>query len=214
MSLLAQLGLPAAALTVLQVIAAIGGAFVGWFISDPVARITYRLAVQKPIPGWSLPWIKLCCAALVGLLIYYFVSLGGGPGGWGYGPGLGGGPGKGAGGKETDAVSRDRSDDKTRADKTPPGDKAPKAVVRRPVEIEVLGGKRYPGDERYYLLRPAAKAMTLGEVEAYFKDNGSKLELHVVLTDESPDDITGITAALTRLADRFQIPSLVERPNR
>jgi hypothetical protein len=76
----------------------------------------------------------------------------------------------------------------------------------------VLGGKRYPGEERYYRLRSTGKALTLAQVEAYFKENSARLELHIVLTDDSPDDITGITAALTRLADRYQIASLIERP--
>src|SRR5947209_15607769 len=97
MSVFAQLGLPEAALAVLRVIAGVGGAFVGWFVSDPLARVTYRLAAGKPIPGWTLPWIKVAGAILVGLLVYFFIPLGGGPGGWGYGPGLGGGPGKGPG---------------------------------------------------------------------------------------------------------------------
>jgi hypothetical protein len=216
---LAQFGLPEAALFVLSVIAGVGGAFVGWFVSDPVARITYRLVTGKPIPGWTLPWIKITCAVLLGLLVYFLVQLGGGPGGLGYGPGLGGGPGKGpgAGGKDTGAATTDSgtpADKKASQDKTKSGTKPPEAVVRKPVEIEVLGGKRYPGDERYYLLRATDKAMTIAEVEAYFKEHGSKLELHIVLTDESPDDSTGITDALTRLAGHYQILSLVDRPKK
>jgi len=208
MSVFAQLGLPEAALAVLRVIAGVGGAFVGWFVSDPLARVTYRLAAGKPIPGWTLPWIKVAGAILVGLLVYFFIPLGGGPGGWGYGPGLGGGPGKGPGegGTQTNGnAASGKTDEKQPADsKQKSVEKSPEAVVRKPVEIEVLGGKRYPGENRYYLLRTTGKAMTLPEVETYFKEHGSKLELHVVITNDSPDNaITGVTDALTGLASRY-----------
>jgi hypothetical protein len=205
---LAQSGIGEMALFVLRVIAAIGGAFVGWFLSDPLARISYRIAVQKPIPGWSLPWVKMGGAALLGLLVYFLIPLGGGPGGWGFGPGLGGGPGKGLGeggsSKETGAVAQDgkKIDDK----KTTPADKGP----RKSIEVEVLGGKRYPGEDRYYLLRSAGKAMRLKEVEEYFTEHGGKLELRVILTDESPDRGQGIIEDLRRLADRFEIPNVLQ----
>ncbi len=216
MSLFAQLGLPEAALAVLRVIAGVGGAFVGWFVSDPLARATYRLAAARPIPGWTLPWIKVAGAVLVGLLVYFFIPLGGGPGGWGYGPGLGGGPGKGSGEGGTQDAGKAASgtaETQPAKDKDNAAKKSPEAVVRKPVEIEVLGGKRYPGDGRYYLLRGTGKAMTLPEVEAYFKEHAkkSKLLLHVIVTQDSPDNaITGVTEALTELANRYQIPSLVK----
>jgi hypothetical protein len=116
MSLFGQLGLPEAALGVLRVIAAIGGAFVGWLMSDPAARGAYWLAAHKPIPGWSLPWIKLASAAALGLLVYFFIPLGGGPGGWGYGPGTGGGAGQGAGvgGKDTGTTVHSSKPDRAR----------------------------------------------------------------------------------------------------
>jgi hypothetical protein len=223
LSLLAQFGIGEAALWVVRVIAAVGGAFVGWFVTDPIARIAYRLAAHKPIPGWTLPWLKAGGATLLALLIYFFIPLGGGPGGWGHGPGLGGGPGKGPGeggtGKDTAAVKDGgkKADDtkaSTEKDKTKLPGKTPETTVRKPVEIEVLGGERVSADERYYLLRPTGKAMSLKEVEAYFKENGAKLELHIVLTEDSPDEGLGIIEDLTRLADRYQIPSLIVRPKK
>jgi hypothetical protein len=207
-------GLPEAALWVLRVIAAIGGVFVGWFVSDPLARVGYRLIAGKPIPGWTLPWIKITGALVLGLLVYYFIPLGGGPGGWGYGPGLGGGPGKGPGegGGETQGKAASGKAEKQQSmAKDKPGEKSPEAVVRKPIEIEVLGGKRYPGDNRYYVLRSTDKAMTLLEVEGHFKEHGGKLELRIIVTSESPDNaITGVTDALRRVANQYQIPSLVE----
>lgn len=214
MSLFGQFGLPEAALMVLRVIAGVGGAFVGWFVSDPLARVTHRLLAGKPIPGWTLPWLKLGGAVLVGLLVYFFIPLGGGPGGFGFGPGLGGGPGKGAGPGGTEVngnAASGKAEKKHAVEEKKPVEKSPEAIVRKPVEIEVLGGQRYPGDGRYYLLRRTGKAMTLQEVESYFKEHASKLELHVIVTSDSPDNaITGVTDALTRLANRYQIPSLVE----
>src|SRR5207237_576250 len=114
-------------------------------------RLTYRLAVQKPIPRWLLPLAKVGSAALIGLLVFFLIPLGGGPGGWGYGPGLGGGPGKGpgAGGKDTGIVAQDggkkRDDAKPTPDKekVKPGDKDAVVSKKTSVEIEVLGGQRY-----------------------------------------------------------------------
>jgi hypothetical protein len=221
--LVAQFDLGETALWVVRVAAGIAGAFLGWFVSDPVARITYRLAFQQPIPPWSLPWVKLAGAAVVGLLVYFLIPLGGGPGGWGFGPGLGGGPGlgpgKGSPGKDTGVAAKDAGK-KNDGDKPPekhetpetdnkkPADKVPPAGTRRTVEIEVLGGKRYPGGERYYRVLPDGNPITLKEVEGYFKEHAGPLELRVVLTEDSPDYDIGPIEDLTRLADRYQIPYL------
>jgi hypothetical protein len=214
--LMGQFGFGEAALEVLRVIAGVGGAFIGWFVSDPLARLSYRLAAQKPIPRWTLPFAKICGAALVGLLVYFLIPLGGGPGGWGLGAGMGGGPGKGAGeGKDNTALAKDaRSDDKKpRADDAVKlADKSPPAAVRKIVEIEVLGGERYPGQERYYLLRPTDKAMTLNEVDAYLKENRDKLELRIVVTEESPAKGLGIREDLIERANRYEIPQVVQSP--
>src|SRR5207244_4176641 len=100
--------------------------------------------------------------------------------------------------------------EQTDKEKTKPADQTADSTPRKPVEIEVLGGERYPGNERWYLLRPAGKPVTLKEVEAYFKEHGSRLELKVVLTDDSPDRGNGPIEDLTALADRYQIPTLRE----
>ena len=173
-----------------------------------------RFKSQSPAGRCRSP--KICGAALVGLLVYFLVRIGGGPGGWGYGPGMGGDPGKGPGeGKDKTALTKDaRSDDKKpRADDTvKPADKSPPAVVRKIVEIEVLGGERYPGEERYYLLRFAGKAMTLEEVDAYLKENRDKLELRIVVTEDSPAKGLGIREDLIERANRYEIPQVVQSP--
>jgi hypothetical protein len=211
-----QFGFGEAAIEVVRVIAGVGGAFVGWFVSDPLARALHRLLVQKPIPGWTLPFAKVGGAAALGLLVYFLVRIGGGPDGWGYGPGPGGDPGKGPGeGKDITALTKDaKSDDKKpRADDAvKPADKAPPAALRKIVEIEVLGGERYPGEERYYLLRPTGKALTLEEVDAYLKENRAKLELRIVVTEDSPAKGLGIREDLVERANRYEIPQVVQSP--
>ena len=211
-TLLAQFDFSEPVFLVLKVIAAVGGAFIGWFITDPIARITYRLIAHKPIPGWTLPWLKMAGAALLGLLLYILITIGGGPGGWGYGAGLGGGPGKGPGegGKDATANADGKSGDKKPPtdDKAKPTDKTPAKLERKPVEIEVLGGDRYPGGDRYYLLQGRAKAMTLKEVDAYFEEHADKLELHMVITKDSPAKGNGIREDLIERANRHKIPSL------
>src|SRR5437667_455698 len=87
------LGLGEPLLLIVRIIGGVGGSFVGWFVTDPLARISYRLARHKPIPDWTLPWLKLGGAAILGLVVFFLIQLGGS----GYGPGPGGGPGKGPG---------------------------------------------------------------------------------------------------------------------
>src|SRR6516164_9723902 len=211
--LLAQFGLSEAAFLVLRIIAGVGGAFIGWFVSDPLARITHRLVWRKPIPGWTLPWLKVGGAALLGLLVFFLIQPGGGPGGWGFGAGKGGSPGlgPGLGGKDLGAGADAKKNDEKKTpagDKSKSGDKAAAKWERKPVEIEVLGGDRYPGGERYYLLQGRTKAMTLKEVDAYFEEHADKLELHMVITKDSPAKGNGIREDLIERANRHKIPSL------
>jgi hypothetical protein len=209
MNLFTQLGLNEMAQWVFKIIGAVGGAFIGWFLTDPLARVSYRLAFHKPIAGWTLPWLKLSGAALLAVIAFFLVSFGGGPGGLGFGPGLGGGAGKGAGegGAGKDAVAQDEGKNVLPAkDKPVVPDKGKETIVRKTVAIEVLGGDYYPGDNRWYVIRPAGKPMTPQEVETYFKDHASKLELHLVTTDESAE--FGPIQELTALAARYHIPTL------
>jgi hypothetical protein len=211
MNLFTQLGLNEMAQWVFKIIGAVGGAFIGWFLTDPLARISYRLAFHKPIAGWTLPWIKLSGATLLAVLAFLLVSFGGGSGGFGFGPGLGGGPGKGAGdgGKDSAAQDGGKKIDDAKAsekDKEQLPDKGKQTIVRKTVAIEVLGGDYYPGGDRWYLMRPAGKPMTPQEVETYFKEHGNKLELHLVVTDESAE--FGPIQELTALAGRYHIPTL------
>src|SRR5689334_18126058 len=95
-TLLAAIDITATVFWVVRLAAGFGGALVGWFVTGPVTRLLYRGAFQRPAPGWLVSWARLGGAALVGLLLFYFLPLGGGRG-FGWGPGAGSGPGPGRG---------------------------------------------------------------------------------------------------------------------
>jgi hypothetical protein len=79
-----------------RVIATIGGAVVGWFVSDPLTRFVYRALYREATPWIILFTFKSMGAVSLGLAIYLLMPLGG-SGGLGQGPGKGGLPGKGPG---------------------------------------------------------------------------------------------------------------------
>jgi hypothetical protein len=184
-----------------RIAAAIGGALVGYFLSGPILRMLYRLAFQRPAPAWLLPLGKLCSGAIIGLLIFFFLPLGGGDG-WGWGPGWGTGAG-GDGGDGGSKAGKSKSKQIASTD----------GAVREKLDIELLGGKKYAGDERFYLVKRTPPAKTLSEVEELLKDNADKLEVHILLTDES-ESVARSHPAFRRLRDllqRYRIPT-VEPP--
>jgi hypothetical protein len=177
-TLLGAIDVTAALFWALRVAAGVGGALVGWFVTGPVARLLYRGAFQRPAPGWLLPWARLSGAALVGLLVFYLLPLGGGSG-FGWGPGGGAGPGQGAG------------TGKPSVDQTAPGDKhLPQAANDvEALEIELVGGTRYPGGGRFYLINRREPTVALEDVEDYVKKHQERLAEYVtiVLTPQSVD---------------------------
>lgn len=182
----------------IRIAAAIGGALVGYFLSGPVLRMLYRLAFQRPAPGWLLPLGKLSSATVIGLLIFFFLPLGGGDG-WGWGPGWGTGAGSDGGDKAGKSKGKQAA--------------SSEGAVREKLEIELLGGKKYAGDERFYLVKRTPPAKTLAEVEELLKDQADKLEVHILLTDES-ESVARSHPAFRRLRDllqRYRIPT-VEPP--
>jgi hypothetical protein len=199
-------GLSEGILFFVRVIATVGGAVVGWFATDPLTRLIYRLSYKGPTPGSVLFGAKFTGAVTLAILIWFFMPLGGGGGGLGWGPGLGGGPGKGPGqgGDKTGNAQngKDAKDAKNKTAKTEP--------EREPVKIEILGGARFvnDGEERYYqVLRKGEAARSLKELEAFLKkDNPSLIE--IVHTDDTALDNTedSPTVRLQRLATKLDIP--------
>ena len=206
-ALLAQFSLTEGTFWVLRVVAGVGGAFVGWFLTDPLARLLHRLITKKPIPGWALPWFKLAGAIVVGLLVFFLIPLGGGPGGLGWGPGEGGGAGlgPGPGGKHQGAITKP-APEKTGETTKKPDPTTPKTATREVVEIELLGGQRFPGGGRFYLLKRTGPPQTIDDVAAYFHKHKDAIEVHLVLTDESVGLRHPAVTRLRDLASEHRIP--------
>jgi hypothetical protein len=197
-------GLTENVLQVVRIIAAIGGAVVGWFAFDPLTRLCYRLIYRTPTPVAVLFTSKGCAAAILATLIYVFIPLGGG-GGLGWGPGKGGSPGKGPGegGDKVvkDGPTKDGTANVKDKDKTDPI-KPPSKLDQ--VQIEILGGKRFEDDgkDRFYLIERKKPAVAIDEVDAYFKKQQGKIEVVAVLTKDTGIELDLIGSPLDKLRKR------------
>lgn len=187
-------------LGVLKIVAGLGGAVFGWFLTGPLVRLFHRAAFRKPVPKWLLPWTKLAGALALGLLLYYVTNWGGGAG-WGWGPGSGGGPGLGAGDGSGAKPAKDKATDKA-------GSTTQKR--RDPFDIEIIDVDTYKGDEKYYLLKRKPPAKSLTEVEDFLKDNKDRLEVHVIQTNNSVSEVEGLTPLRT-LTQKYEIPIVVPK---
>lgn len=212
-----DLGLTEGVLFIVRVIAAIGGAVVGWFVADPITRAGYRLTVKKPTPGALLFSTKSITAITLAILIFNFLPLGG-SGGLGFGPGKGGGPGKGpgqGGDKNADGPGKDNKPVETK-DAKETKDSKPKASLRTPIDIEVLGGPRFKrdGKDRYYLVKKPDSALNfsespynLDELEIKFQLVHANIEIRIVHTDDTAVLTTDAdpTRRLQKLASKYDI---------
>lgn len=173
-------------LHIVRIIAAVGGAVVGWFGCDPLTRLGYRLSYKGATPMPLLFVTKSAGAAILSILVYFYLPLGGG-GGLGFGPGAGGSPGKGPGqGGDKGLAATDGKDAKPPVkDKADVDGKSSKAIET--IEIEIINVKRFEDveNERYYLLRRKEPAVPLGKVEELFKKNAVRIEVAPILTRDS-----------------------------
>jgi hypothetical protein len=178
-TILTAFDMTARVLWVLRAAAGVCGALVGWFVTAPVARVLYRAVARRPMPRWLSACARLAGAALCGLLLYYWLPLGGGSG-LGWGPGAGG-PGLTSGGSTTTAEGE------TVAKTTTGG----AGKILEELQIEVIGGKRYRGDHRFYLINRREPAVTLDEVDDYLKAHQERLTAYVtiVLTPDQSVDV-------------------------
>ncbi len=184
---------------VLRVAAGLGGALIGWFITGPIVRLLVRGAFHRTTPGWLLPWAKLGGAGAVGFLVYYYLMLGG-IGGPGWGPGPGGAPGRGPGDGSVVAG----------ADKAAADGKSSKAAnaaqkKREALEIELIGGKRYHDDGRYYLLKRQEPPLTKEAVDDYLREHQDTLDEYVtiILTPQSVAAQHGAVLRLTGVIEKY-----------
>ncbi len=161
----------------IRIIATIGAAIVGWFVCDPLTRGLYWLSTRAATPGLLLFGSKTVGSISLAILVYgvmQFVSFGNGSG-FGFGPGQGGLPGQG----------KDSGNDKPsdpNAGKSPKTDtpKGPRAL--EPIEIEIINGKEYKDDDRFFLVKRTKPALSQGELEEYLKTNKDKIEVIPVMT--------------------------------
>lgn len=206
-----DLGLSDTLLHLVKIIAAVGGAVVGWFVCDPLTRIGYRLSFKGPTPGSLLLLCKFTGAAALSIAAYILVSIGGG-GGFGFGPGPGGLPGKGPGqGGDKGMPSNGVKDAKPGAkDKVDAGKK--NAATIEPIEIEIISIKRRADidNERFYLLKRAEPALTAAELEDYFKKNHARIEVTPVRTHESIGDMDedNPLRRLIALTEKYKVKTL------
>jgi hypothetical protein len=155
--------------------------------------------------------VRIAGAVAVGLLVYYFLHPGG-SGGWGLGGGsfgLGGGTGGTGTGTATGVTTR-ATTATTAASKTV---SAP--VAADTLTIEMLGGTRYKGEGRYYLIDDKAPARTLAEVEDLLKMNKGRYgKLEILLYPESMASVTAPVTQLAELAKRQGLSLSITRAAR
>src|SRR6185295_17363677 len=134
-------------------------------------------------PPALLPWLKFCTGAVLSALLYTLVHLGSG-GGWGWG----GGGGSGSGGGKGDGKGSGTGELKMPGDpskKGTTGEPKTSAPSREILTVELLGGNRYPGDGKYYLVGGKEPAITLAAFDEILKNRGEKIELHIRYSADS-----------------------------
>lgn len=199
---------------VLRFLAAMSGAILAWFLVTPFGYLFYRIAFHKPMPHWLSPYVRFLGAGVVGALVFFLIPIGGG-GGLGFGPGAGGSPGAGAGKGSTEETKGKVASSGT-ADSNPkppvkPERKVPteaKKTTREQLDIELLGGAKYKGDQRFYLIGRSEPARTIAEVEDVLKQRQDSVVVHIILTDESVASQHEAVHRLRKVTNLYKIPTV------
>lgn len=182
-----------------RVAAGIGTAVLCYFLLGPVIQALARVALHRRLPSWIVVWVRILGGILLGMLVYYYLPIGGGPG---WGPGSGGpseGKGTGENGKGKPGLPDTSPKQQTGTETGKEATETAKDIL----QIELLGGTRYKRDERYYLLDRKEPAKTLPEVDDYLKENAGKYKIvHVILTKESVSEEDPAVSRLQRLAQQ------------
>lgn len=195
---------------VFRVAAGLGTAFIAWLCLGPVIQLLVRAAFHKKLPNWAVAWLRLVGAILLGVLVYYYLPLGGGPG---WGPGSGG-PGAGPGSGTAD---ENKGGKQIPPGKQPESKSATKDSAEAGTEIlhiELLGGARYKNDERYYLLDRKEPAKTLADVDEFLQQNPGRYKIvHLVLTRDSVFEEHPAVTRLQRLAQqKYKLAAPIVQP--
>jgi hypothetical protein len=205
MSVLAGFGLPEVVYQVLRIVAAALGAVGGYIVAGPVVGTLVKLAFQRKLPDTAVLVVRIAAAVLVGALIYFYLPLGPGAGGGGSGTGGGTGDGTGSGvpgNRDTGKPGKDKGFTTTGKDVKPP-DKDKKEEIRDDVlAIEIIGGNRYKGDERWYYLSSQVKTLDFDELDTFLgKNKGTWKTIYIILTDDSPGPRIDMDGPYERLLD-------------
>lgn len=193
-----DLGLSSTVQVFLRGVAALGGLFLGWFLTGPIVSVAFRAAFRKPTPSSLYYSCKAVGAVAIAYLVFIFLPLGPGGGGFGFGPGNGGpGDGKGSGANGN-------------AKKTDGDGPAKGSSKREPLAIELLGGDRYKDDDRFYLINRKEPAVTLKEVGQLFEEKKGSLLVEIVLTRDSVGEKHGAVTRLQKLARDYNQFTLVK----
>ena len=194
---------------VIRIIAAIGGVVVGHFLSGPLLRVLWWFVFRRSIPPRLLPWAKSATGLGLGALLYFFVPLGG-TGGWGFGGAGGGGSGSGSGNGTGGGPSVDAKSIKPPVVAKDSANIATNAVTatRAVIVVELIGGERYLGDGKYYLLDRKDPPIAISQVEETLKKSPAKTELHIVFTGDGVGPRHVAAVRLRELAQKLGIPML------
>jgi hypothetical protein len=148
--------------TVVNLLAVIGGAAVGWFGAGLLTQLLVKLTVHRDTPRPVLRVVRILGAVALGLAVWLLVFGSGGPG-WGLGGGGWGFGGRGPGGADS-STGRTAGTDNQKG-KTSKDGKAGSSVEGRFLAVEMLGGKRYKDDERFYrITEPGEPPRSLPEL--------------------------------------------------
>lgn len=184
------------AMLALRLLAGLGAGYVAWLLLGPLVRIPFRMTQNKAMPPWGVLTSRLGGSFLVGLLVFSLLPIGiGGRGGPGLGSGAGDGgdgthqgsngdhPGKGGQAavekKKKEVFKVDKGGPPGGQDKKKKGEAAPTGGQGFPgrvvVPIELLGGRRYKGDGRFYLVHGKYPPRDLAGVEETLQKVGDPL---------------------------------------
>jgi hypothetical protein len=187
-----------------RVVAALGGAVAGWMVTGPVVQVLYRVAFHRQMPSWAVSWCKLIGAVLAALLVFWLVHLGGLGGGGG---GKGGGTGKGVG-PYTNGTGTAQGNPTGKGT----GDGSAKGtgnVVKKPLEIEMLGPTTVTGDKGYLLARKEP-AVNWQQLKAYIQEHKDEIAaVTIVLTKTSVTEKHPPVQRLVELTRELEIPHLI-----
>ncbi|MCC6421429.1 MAG: hypothetical protein IT429_24695 [Gemmataceae bacterium] len=179
----------------LRVLLSLFGAWLGWLLARPVARILFRLAFQRPIPDKVLIVARLLGAVGAAALVFLLFPLALSGLGPGLGPGLGGGPGKGAGQVGGKGDGKDGDGKEKKEKKGEPYDSA------KTLAIEMIPSAQYQGDGRYYLIGGKEPPRSLAQVKEYLEEHKKQVRtVEIVIYRNTPGQGHLAVKALQKLA--------------